>query len=719
MSCTIESILELAKHVLKERDVPFVQQAYTIAYEKLPLEESEKLLQIAELAVSQIGLGGKALTSIFLKPVLEQNFISSDFITLNFGEKVLGILNGLNKVSTIDTTKSKLHSENFIKLILSQADDVRVILILLTEKMYTLFTIENLSQDKQILFCEELSALYAPLAHRLGLYSIKTQMEEMSMKYRHNATYKSIAKKLAEKKTIRDAYIAKFIDPIKKELEAKNISFEIKGRPKSIYSIWNKIRNSNTAFENIYDLFAIRIIINSTSLETEKPDCWNVYSIVSDIYRPNPNRLRDWISSPKTSGYESLHTTVLGPENKWVEVQIRTQRMDEIAEKGHAAHWRYKEGASAVGSVSWLASIREILENPNPEGLEEDKNSRMELYTNEIFVFTPQGDLRKLSAKATVLDFAYEIHSNVGNTCTAGIVNGKVEPLKYVLQNGDRIEILTSKTQKPKQDWLSFVVTSKARGRIKKYLTDIVYKDAEQGKEILQRKLSNIKVRFADDNIHRLIKHFNFKHANELYLAVAQNKIDFSEVKQLYSDKIKPDTEKKPVAINADDFKEKVERNIYADSDDLLIIDNNIDKVDYKLASCCNPIKGDNIFGFISANGGIKIHRINCPNAHNMLSKYPYRIIKSKWTQTNSTHEFAVGIRIIGNDEISIVSNVTQLLSKDIQVNIRGFNISSKDGNFEGLLSLLIQDISKLDKILDKIKAVKGVHTAERFDSYR
>lgn len=714
----INNIIKLAQHILKERDIPFITKAAELAYTHLHKQEISDLYAKAELAVTQIGLSGKALTSIFLFPLFTQKYISEEEIVTIFGEKVHGIITGLTRVSKIDTSKSKLQSENFIKLILTQADDVRVVLILLTEKSYLLSRISEFTPEKQLKICEELSTLYAPLAHRLGLYQMKTEMEEMSMKYIHNDIYKTIAKKIAEKKTIRDDYIQAFIKPLELTLKNRGIKCEIKGRPKSIFSIWNKIKNSNTDFNQIYDLFAIRIIIDS-EIEDEKNDCWNVYSIVSDIYRPNPNRLRDWISSPKNSGYESLHTTVLGPDNKWVEVQIRTNRMDEIAEKGHAAHWRYKEGKNAVGSVSWLASIRQILENQNPDGLEEDKNSRIELYTDEIFIFTPQGDLRRLRANATVLDFAYEIHSNIGNTCTAGKINSKLVPIKQKLQNGDKVEILTSKLQTPKHDWLSFIKTSKARGRIKKYLADIEYKDAEQGKEILQRKLQSFKVKFGDDNLHKIIKQFRYKHTNDLYIAVTQNKVDFSEIKQLFSDAPKPDTEKKPVAIDANVFKKKLTRKIENESDNLLIIDNNIAHLDYKFATCCNPIKGDEIFGFISANGGIKIHRLRCPNATNMLQKYPYRIIKTKWSHSSAQHEFTVGIRIIGSDEIGIVSNVTQLLSNDLRVNIRSFNISSHDGNFEGLLSLYILNIQNLDKLLDKIKTIKGIHTAERFDSFK
>jgi GTP pyrophosphokinase len=496
MLVTKQYIVEIAKPYIKERDIPYIYKAIEILEQQTNQDYAQKVLRLVEIAIQEIGLGGKAIVSICLHSLYQENIISEQTIIEVFGEKVFGIITGLLRVEKIDTSKSKIHSENFIKLILSQADDVRVILILIAKKLFLLRNIQLYSEEQQIHLSEEIASLYAPISHRLGLYAIKTEMEEMSMKYLHNDIYKTIAKKLAEKKAQRDEYIQTFILPIQQALENKGLQFEIKGRPKSIYSIWNKLKKSNVSFEHIYDLFAIRIIIDS-KIEDEKNDCWNVYSIVSDIYRPSPNRLRDWISSPKSSGYESLHTTVLGPENRWVEVQIRTKRMDEIAEKGYAAHWKYKEGNSAVGSVSWLARIRNILENPEEDSLEEDNNSRMQLYTDEIFIFTPQGDLRRLRAHATVLDFAYDIHGDIGNSCVGAKVNGKVVPIKHELQNGDKIEILTSKTQTPKRDWLSFVKTSKARQRIKKYLKDIEYKEAESGKEIILRKFAQNKLNLA------------------------------------------------------------------------------------------------------------------------------------------------------------------------------------------------------------------------------
>ncbi|MBR3980070.1 MAG: bifunctional (p)ppGpp synthetase/guanosine-3',5'-bis(diphosphate) 3'-pyrophosphohydrolase [Bacteroidales bacterium] len=711
----ISHIIEAAKPYIKEqeRDLPKIRQAYDLCEQNLSADEVQAVLNQAEIAITMIGLGAKALMAIFLKPCFDKEKLTEKEISKDFGEKVLGIVLGLRTVEKIDTRRSRLQSENFIKLILSQADDVRVILILMSSKLNQLRNIQNLPEAEQLQLCEELDTLYAPMAHRLGLYQIKTEMEEMSMKYLHNDIYKTIAKQLAEKKASRDEYIRKFIEPLKALLESKGIPpFEIKGRPKSIHSIWNKLQKGKVTFDHIYDLFAIRIIIDSEP-ENEKRDCWNVYSIISDLYRPNPNRLRDWISSPKSSGYESLHTTVLGPENRWVEVQIRTRRMDEVAEKGQAAHWIYKEGDSASGSVHWLARIRNILENPSDDSLENDSNSRMELYSDEVFIFTPQGDLRKLPAHSTVLDFAYEIHSNIGNSCTGGKVNGKIVTLKQELKNGDSVEIITSKNQSPKQDWLSFVKTSKARQHIKKYLREVQYKTAEVGKEMLARKFSQAEVKFSDENIRKLIKALGYKEPFDLYLAVMDNKVDLSIIKTLYDEKAE---DKKPVRIDSEDFSGKISRKISRDSDNLLIIDDLSDNLDYKLAKCCSPIKGDEIFGFVTAGNGIKIHRLNCPNAMNMMEIYPYRIIKARWSQADANVDFNVGVRVIGSDEISIVSNITELLSKDQLVKLRGFNLNSKDGNFEGILTLSIRDIYHLDKILEKIRSIKGVYSAERFD---
>jgi len=712
---SIQTILDLAKPFIyePERDIPNIHKAHETAEKFLKPHEVAGLLEQAELSVALIGLGAKAVMSIFLRPCFEQQYISEKDIRQNYGDKVFGITSGLVKVAKIDTSRSKLQSENFIRLILSQADDVRVVLIMIGCKLHLAHHIQEMDESSRLALSEELDSLYAPLAHRLGLYSIKTEMEEIAMKYLHNDAYKTIAKKLSEKKKDRDAYIASFIEPLHELLSSKDVPpFEIKGRPKSIHSIWNKLQKGKVTFEHIYDLFAIRIIVDSEP-ENEKRDCWNIYSIISDLYRPNPNRLRDWISSPKSSGYESLHTTVLGPENRWVEVQIRTRRMDEVAEKGQAAHWIYKDGNKASGSVHWLGHIREILENPEYESLENDNNSRMELYTDEMFIFTPQGDLRKLSANATLLDFAYEIHSTLGDTCTGGKVNGRVVQIKQVLKNGDRVEIFTSKNQSPKQDWLSFVKTAKARQNIKKYLREMQYKTAESGKEMLSRKFAQLDIKFSDENIRKLIKALDYKETIDLYMATIAGKVDLSEIRSAFVEKTE---EKKSTATDFEDFAGKINKRISNTSDNLLVIDDRNDNLDFKLAKCCSPIKGDDIFGFVTAGGGIKIHRLNCSNAHNMMINYPYRIIKARWSNADAHVDFNVGVRVVGNDEVSIVSNITDILSKDSEVKLRGINLNSKDGNFEGMLTLSIHDIYHLDKVIAKIMAIRGVHSAERFD---
>ena len=712
---SLQAILDFAKPFIyePERDIPNIHKAYETAEKFLQPQEVKALLEQAEISVMLIGLGAKAVMSVFLRPCFEQQYISEKDIRQNYGDKVFGITAGLVKVSKIDTSRSKLHSENFIRLILTQADDVRVVLTMIGHKLYLAHHIHDMDESSRLALCEELDSLYAPLAHRLGLYKIKTEMEELAMKYLHNDMYKTIAKKLAEKKTDRDAYIAAFIAPLRELLTSKGIPpFEIKGRPKSIHSIWNKLQKGAVTFEHIYDLFAIRIIVDSEP-ENEKQDCWNIYSIISDLYRPNPNRLRDWISSPKSSGYESLHTTVLGPENRWVEVQIRTRRMDEVAEKGQAAHWIYKDGNTASNSVHWLGRIRAILENPEDESLENDNNSRMELYTDEMFIFTPQGDLRKLSANATLLDFAYEIHSNVGNTCVGGKVNGRVVPIKQVLKNGDKVEILTSKNQSPKQDWLSYVKTSKARQHIKKYLREMQNKTAESGKEMLIRMFAQLDVKFCDENIRKILKVLDYKEPFDLYTAAMAGKVDLSEVRSVFVEKTE---EKKPIAIDFEDFVGKINKRISTTSDNLLVIDDRSDNLDCKLAKCCSPIKGDDIFGFVTAGSGIKIHRVNCTNAHNMMTTYPYRIIKARWSHADAHVDFNVGVRVVGNDEVGIVNNITDMLAKDSQVKLRGINLNSKDGNFEGMLMLSIRDIYHLDKLVAKIRAIKGVHSAERFD---
>lgn len=712
-----EELISYAYSLLRDNDLDLIKKSFEFAINQSGTEINSfevplviQQLEIAKLAVKEINLAGKAITSILLF-----KFVNEDIdIEKEYGDKINTIVRNIGKIERINKNLANFHSENFLKLLLTQADDVRVLLIILAQKFYFTKNIHFLSPEDQQSLAKELRNVWAPLAHRLGLYAIKTEMEEMALKYLQNDVYKGIAKKLSETKRKREEYISSFIAPIEDELKKLKYQYEIKGRPKSIHSIWNKIKKNQKEFEQIYDLFAIRIILD-VPLEREKPECWNVYSIVSDKYQPNPKRLRDWISAPKVSGYESLHTTVVGPEGRWVEVQIRSKRMDEIAEKGHAAHWKYKEGEKAVGSTGWLTKIREALENPEAETFEKEDNSKIDLYSDEMFIFTPKGDLIKLNQGATILDFAYTIHSNVGNTCTGGKVNGKIVPIKYILQNGDKVEIITQKNQTPKQDWLNIATSNRVKAKIKKYLKESEYADAEGGKEIIIRKLNQIKVKFADSVVHKLIKFYKVKDSLELYNAAADERLDFSRLKECFSEEVQ---ESKPVKIDSKEFEEKVNKKITQSDDNYLMIDDNIDNVEYRLGKCCNPIHGDDIFGFVSSKNGITIHRINCPNAHDMLGRFPYRVVKTRWTGDADDTSFLVNIQISGSDEIGIISNITQLISNDLKVNMRNLKVDSTDGNFIAKISVFVKDIHHLDNLLIKIRNLKGVHTAERFEAF-
>ena len=528
-----------ASPLLKGNDSEFIEKAFLFASSIYNVDNKDdafenKILDTAYIAVTQIGLAGKALVSIMLHEVAYKS-ISHEEIIKQYGAKVAAIVESLDRIKKIDTSKVSFHSENFIRLMLTQVDDVRSVLILLAIKLYEVRGIKELNEKDREFLCKELYSLHAPLAHRLGLYSIKTEMEEQSMKHLHNETYKAIANKLSETKESREAFIKEFIFMLKDNLDAMKIPYEIKGRSKSIHSIWNKLKSGRVEFDRIYDLFAIRIILDSP-FESEKPDCWQAYSVVSDIFRPNPKRLRDWISAPKPSGYESLHTTVLGPEGKWVEVQIRSKRMDEIAEKGNAAHWKYKGGKQSGNESSWLARIREILENSDEEKLDGASSARLELYSDEIFIFTPNGDLKKMPNGATILDFAYEVHSSIGDTCVGGKVNGKIVPIRHTINNGDKIEILTAKNQMPSRDWLKFVITSKAKNKIKRFIAEQENKEADAGKDMLVRKLNQLKIKYDDESLHKLVKHFKLKNIIELYVKVAKNDIDTSSFKALFDD---------------------------------------------------------------------------------------------------------------------------------------------------------------------------------------
>ena len=556
------------------------------------------------------------------------------------------------------------------------------------------------------------SFLYAPLAHRLGLYRIKSELEDLSLKQTNLKIYKEIAHKLKETKSSRDLYIQSFIEPLKEKLEKSGFKFSIKGRTKSIYSIWNKMRKQNTAFENIYDLFAIRIILDSPA-ELEHSECWQVYSIITDMYQPNPKRLRDWLSIPKSNGYESLHITVMGPEGKWVEVQIRTVRMDEVAEKGFAAHFKYKGIKGEAGLDSWLANVRELLENPSDNDMERMDDFKLNLYNKEIFVFTPKGDLQQMPKGATLLDFAFLIHSNIGCRCIGGKVNGKNVSLRYLLNNGDQVEVLTAANQTPKKEWLNFVQTTKAKTRIRQFLREQEASNMALGKELLKRRLKNWKLEYDEAIVFKIAKKFGFKNIHEFYQCLAEDKIEVSRLKDIYilirdKDNLVQEEQK-----STEGFEHKTELESISLKEDVLVIDNHLQGIQYNLARCCNPIYGDDIFGFVSVSGGIKIHKTDCPNAPQMMSRFGYRFIKARWAGKSGS-QYSCTLKVIGNDDIGIVTNITSLIQKESNVALRSISVDSADGFFHGHLTILISDNKVLENIIKKIKTIKGVKSVER-----
>lgn len=640
-------------------------------------------------------------------------FLQIEDVKKQWGEDVGRMVNGLLKVSTLYGKQGVVKTDNFRRLLMTFAEDIRVIIIMIVERLTLMRAINHHPDEKFVTDTAfEANYLYAPLAHRLGLYKIKSELEDMSLKYTSRDTYTKIARELKETKVARDAYIADFIAPLKEKLEKTGLNFEIKGRTKSIYSIWNKLRKQQVELSGIYDLFAIRIILD-VPLEREKADCWNVYSIVADMYTPNPARMKDWLSIPKSNGYESLHTTVKGPDNKWVEVQIRTRRMDLVAEKGLAAHWKYK-GIKSEGDLdTWMNNIRDILETA--EGpMELMKNFKMDLYDKEVFVFTPKGDLYKLPLGATILDFAFNIHSKLGCTCVGGKVNGRNRKLNYKLHSGDTVEVTTAPGQTPKQDWLNFVVTSKARNKIRQTLNERASRAAELGKELLQRRCKNRKIELDEGYLMRTIKKMGYKTVTDFYRAISDEVIDVSDVITQYemmesSDK-KIETEKR----SAEEFEliEPIEKKGET-SDDILIIGDNIKGINYRLSRCCNPIYGDDVFGFVSAEGAIKIHRNDCPNAQHIRYKYPYRVIRTRWSGKVGS-QFAATIKIVGNDDIGIVTNITSIINKEKDVALRNISIESHDGIFSGFLVIGVSDTSALDNVIKKIKTVKGVKDVQR-----
>jgi GTP pyrophosphokinase len=671
-------------------------------------------LGTATIAAKEIGLGTTGIIAALLSEYSGDRGLAYDHIRTVFGEKVAEISEGLQRISGIRSDKSSSQAENFRNLILTMARDVRVILIKIAERLYIMRILETLPSELQIEIASETRFIYSPLAHRLGLYNIMSEMEDLAMKCLEPEAYEMIDSSLQATRVKRNRFIREFIRPLDEELKKADIHAEIKGRPKAISSIWRKMRKQKVDFDEVYDKFAIRIIIDATP-KNEKADCWRVYSVISDLYRPNPERMRDWISVPKTNGYESLHTTVVVPGGEWVEIQIRTRRMDEIAEKGLAAHWKYKGIKGEQGIDEWMQKFRELLESPDADALNVIDDLKMSLDNKEIFVFTPKGDLKKFPEGATVLDFAFDIHSAVGVSCNGAKVNGKNVPIRYPLHNGDKVEIIRSKTQKPNLDWLNFVVTSKAKTKIKLALKEEKLKEAENGKEILKRRFKNWKLEFKDPLIRKLLQHYKYNDSIDLYHDVSTEKIDLLEIKEvLTTEAPKPETIKN-VPIE-EQMVDKILTKTLGEFSDYLLIDDKLAGVDYRLGKCCNPIFGDRIFGFVTIGSGITIHRVNCPNAQQLISKYGYRVVKARWNRSDREHDFLASVRITGIDDIGIVSNISEVISKDLKVKMRTFQMDSGDGLFEGTINLYIKDTEHLEVLIHKLAKVKGVTGVRRLE---
>ncbi|MDD3322514.1 MAG: RelA/SpoT family protein [Paludibacter sp.] len=670
-------------------------------------------IKIVEVLLEEIGLGKAAVLSVLFYELVEKKQLTIDQIEKQFNTQVASVLNGMLRVRELYARNASLETENFRKLFLTFAEDVRVILIIIAEHLQIMRTLDEFPEENRQNIAREASFLYAPLAHRMGLYAIKTELEDLSLKHTNREIYKEIAKKLNETKRSRDHYIAEFINPLKVKLEELGFQFEMKGRTKSINSIYSKIKKQNTPFENIYDLFAIRIIFD-VPFDKEKAACWQAYSIIADLYQPNPKRLRDWLSIPKTNGYESLHTTVLGPEGKWVEVQIRTVRMDEVAEKGLAAHWKYKGIKSESGMDEWLANIREILENPELNAVDFMDEFKLNLYDKEVFVFTPNGDLHKLPKGATALDFAFSIHSNIGCKCVGAKVGGKNVTIKYVLNNGDQVEVLTSPAQKPNQAWLKVVTTSKAKNKIRQALKEVEFKDAEMGRETLIRRFKNWKIDLDDGKISRLAKKKGFKTVSDFYQEIAHEKLDMHVVRDGYLDLDKPTFTDQSEIRSAETFSKEPGQLESTSKEDVLVIGEDLKGVDFRLAKCCNPIYGDDVFGFVAVAGGIKIHRTDCPNAPQMIARFGYRIVKARWSGKSVGSQYPITLRIVGHDDIGIVTNITSLISKEKNITLRSISVDSNAGLFQGNLTIMVTDTKELDGIVKKIQLIKGVKSVSR-----
>ena len=673
-------------------------------------------LQTAEIAVNEIGLRRDGVIAILMQTSVVDGYQTLDDIEKKYGEGVAHIIRGLLRINELYKRNPVIESENFRNLLISFSEDMRVILIMIANRVNMMRQIRDTDQlEAKQRVSEEASYLYAPLAHKLGLYKLKSELEDLSLKYLEHDAYYMIKEKLNATKASRDAYIARFIKPIQAKLDAAGLKYHMKGRTKSIHSIWQKMKKQQCGFEGVYDLFAIRIILDSPR-DKEYMQCWQVFALITAMYQPNPKRMRDWLSVPKSNGYESLHTTVLGPENKWVEVQIRTERMDEIAEHGLAAHWRYKGIKSEKGGIDeWLANIRSALENN--DDLQLMDQFKMDLKEDEVYVFTPKGDLLNFPKGATVLDFAYYIHSRIGNTCVGGKINGRAVSFRQELHSGDQIEILTQSNQKPRQEWINIVKTSKAKAKIRLAIKETQKKEGLFAKELLERRFKNRKLEIEESIMARTIKKMGYKENSDFYKDIAEEKIDPNSIIEKYIAERDHDLNvtntTRPAASAAKFEYENPTEEMMRQNDDVLVIDENLKGIDFELAHCCHPIYGDPIFGFVTVSNGIKVHRSDCPNAKELQRRFGYRIVKAKWSG-KGTSKYAITLRIIGNDDIGIVSNITNIISKEDKLVMRGINISSKDGLFSGNITVMIDDASRTEALIKKLSAVKGVKQVMR-----
>ena len=715
------SLLRSLKPKLKPGDKELLRTAFEMAAEAhktMRRKSGEPYilhpLAVARICVEEIGLGVRSTICSLLHDTVEDTDITLEDVEREFGGEIARIVDGLTKISNVIDVNASQQAENFKKILLTLTDDPRVILIKLADRLHNMRTLDSMKREKQLKISSETVYVYAPLAHRMGLYNIKTELEDLAMKYLEPEEYKEIAQKLSETKRERSRYINEFIKPLKEKLEKSGFDFEIYGRPKSIHSIWNKMRKKGVTFEEVYDLFAIRVILNSPP-EKEKEHCWKVYSMITDEYIPSPERMRDWLSNPKSNGYEALHTTVMGPQGKWVEVQIRSKRMNEIAEKGLAAHWKYKEGTNDENRFDkWFQQIREVLNTEDNDSVNFLQDFKTSFLAEEIFVYTPKGDVKMLPVGSTSLDFAFSIHSAIGVQCIGAKVNHKLVPLSHKLRSGDQIEIITSSKQKPNEDWLNFVVTAKAKSKIKDALKEEKRKIADDGKYIVQKKLENFGAVYNQHNIDILTAYYKLSSSLELFYQVSVKNIDLKELKEfhLLGDKLEAPKPLKP----AIETKAEPSTSMPRKDAELIIFGESSDRIVYTLANCCKPIPGDDVFGFVTTGKGLTIHRTNCPNAAKLMASYGHRVVKTKWAK-NKEISFLTGIRIVGMDDVGVVNKITNLISGELRLNINAITIEAKEGLFEGNIKIYVHDKEELDELVHRVRQLKGIHSVDRFDT--